>query len=1053
MPSRSPDRATTGLRLIEAPDIAALTAAVLDDLDALTSGPFDAPTVMVRHHALRRHLVLAVARRHGVAASLDLPSPTTLLERLHGGSSRSWSRGALAWRITALLPTIADHLPESIARSATHADPMVRISFARRLAARLFDAMLHRPAMVAAWERGTHALGDAPDEPWQARLWQELTRDTDEPSLVARHLAWQQAVSNNTADASRWPATILIASDATLPPLLRDALHIVATRRPVRWHLLVATAASSDAGRPQRRAAALAAVRELPGVERVTHEPRHPLAAPSTLLGAVQRRHGAEPVEPVALEDDDATLRAHRCHSAVREIEVLREHIAWHLGQNPTLAPHDITLYLTDLDGYLPAVDAVFGTNEPGLPRLHYEVAGRPWRNRSTIGAAITTLFDTLTGRFGRREILSLLEHPPIRAAAAIRAVELHRLDVMAGDARIRWGIDGAHRAEDYQLPALDDGTWRTGLAKLRESYPWHAELDDPEADLVRRLDTWIEQLIRWRDLLSQSRPVAAWRPVIDHFLTEMVRSWGSDDAEALKELRQSVAAVLDQAAAMDGTAQLTLRTLTPMIEESLDSDAVAGHLRGGLRVCRLEPGAVLPARVVCIAGLDDARFPRGGGTPPWDILLQSRHDGVADPLEAEDPDPREDALDTFRDAIRSASDAVHLTWTGRSITDNALRSPSVAVSEVFDAVDAVIIGEGGSQPHQRLLVDEPLQPFAPRLFGAASDSDGPAPLRSASRRWAAAAQAALAGDRQMPEFVAAPLAAAAPLTEVALDDLARAFGDPPTWFWTRTLGLPKPLDRNVEDDTEPVLAKDHDTLSLNKAVLRLAQDGAPLTIAAVRQLAETGYGEIGPSVLAARRSDQAVAVAAAGRANATRPVRLDVGGVAIVGALSGIETDGLVQLLHHQVSARTILGAWVRHLVLNAAVAALPSTLIGIGTKPEQLVATLRPVSDPVAHLERIVALYHTLRREPVPLFPKSALAAADAHAKGKDPVAGARTKWRRGFDGSPGEGETLIIRRLFAEHDLDPIPDPDLWNRFLPLVTELVQPIVAHLERGVES
>lgn len=1053
MTDSAPERAATGLTLIEAPDVAALTEAVLDDLDHLAPGPFDIPTVMVRHHALRRHLVLAVARRHGVAASLGLPSPTTLLQRLHGEENRAWTRGALAWRIAATLPSVADQLPAPIARSATHSDLATRLGFARQLAARLFDAMLHRPALISAWEAGETALGDAPDEMWQAALWRELVSAVPEPSLVARHRSWQTAVQSGSADESRWPDVILLASDATLPPLLRDALQIVASRRPVRWHLLVTAGTPLDTNRPRRRPAALLAARQLPDVARVQLAPRHPLAPAESLLGAVQRRLAEEEVTPVARDHDDSTLRAHRCHSAVREIEVLREQVAWHLGQDPSLAPHDITLYLADLETYLPAVDAVFGTEEPGLPRLHYEVAGRPWRNRSNIGAAFTALIDGLDGRFGRREILSLLEHLPIRVAAAIRADELHRLAKMAERARIRWGIDGEHRADAFDLPALEDGTWRNGLGTLKTAYPRHDEIDDADADLVHRLDTWIERLIRWRGELALARSATAWRPVLDDFFGEMFRAWGSDDAEALKEMRRAIGAVLEQADSIDGNAQLTFQALASMLEEALEGEAVAGHLRGGLRVCRLEQGAVLPARVVCIAGLDDGRFPRGGGTPPWDILLQSRHDGVPDPLEAEDPDPREEALDAFRDAVRSASDAVHLSWTGRSITDNALRSPSVAVSEVFDAVDAVTVPEGETQPHAALLVDEPLQPFAPRLFGVESLATGPAPLRSASRRWSAAAAAVLSVDRRAPAFLEGPLSVDEPLTQAKLDDLAKAFSDPPTWFWKQTLGLPSPLDRNLEEDTEPILPEDHESFAVNTAVLTLARAGQSPTADGVRGVAEIGYGEIGPCVLASRRSEQAVALAAASRASATRSIELEVGGVSIVGALSGIEPTGLLQLLHYPVSARTLLGAWVRHLALNATMGALPSTLIGIGSKPEQLVAQLRPVEDPTEHLQRIVALFETLRREPVPLFPKSALAAAEAAAKGKDPLDGAREKWHPGYSGAPGECQSPVIRRLFGEVDLDPSSDPTLWNAFHSLVVALVQPIVEHLERGAAS
>ncbi len=1045
--------------LVEAPDLLGVTKNVLADLDALAPGPFDQPVVMVRHPAIRRHLTLAITRRQGVAASLDFPAPLTLLDRLHGGQNDgSWHRSSLGWRIAALLPDLADQMPESIARIARDPDPFVRIGFAARLAGRLFDAMLHRPAMIAAWERGELALRGVADEQWQSELWRGLVAGNPVPSLVARHNAWRDAVHAGTADTNRWPDAMLVVDDATLPPMIRDALALLATQRPVRWHLWVPSDEPLDPLRPRRRPAALAALR---GIEGAAHERtarQHPLAAENTILGAVQRKLSEDAATTITPTDDDRSLLLHRCHSAVRELESLREQLAWRLGQDATLQPHDVTLYLTDLDSYLPAVDAVFGTPEPGLPYVPYSVAGRPWRNRSTIGAAIEALLAALPGRFGRREILALLDHLPIRVAAGIRAEQLRRLHTLVEDARIRWGVDADDRATAYALPPLPDGTWAAGLVQLHERHPVEEHSEDDTAQLVAQLDAWVTRLAHWRSETGTARPAVEWRPLLESFLAELVTPLGSDDAEALQELRGAIGRVLQQAAAVGADTPLPFSALMPQITEGLENTSTSGHLRGGMRVCRLEPGTVLPARVMMIAGLDDGRFPRGGGTPPWDILLQSRRDADHDPLEGEDPDPREDALDAFRDAISSASDAVHLSWTGRSIMDNALRSPSVAVSELQDLVDLVAANTGDGSPHARLVVDEPLQPFAPRLFGETSADAGPAPLQSAATRWATAATTVRNPAERIPPFLSAALPAAAPLATIKLDDLCAAFSDPITWFWTRTLGLPRPIDRSVEEDREPILLEDHEQLNIHGAVINLAKAGVARTTAALVEQVELAYGQLGPAVVAQDDAVRAVAVAeATGHvANGVRTIALRVGGVTIEGSLDRIGESAMHHVVQYPVSARLCLSSWVRHLVLNAtATEGTPRTtvIIGVGNNPERVRAVYGPVEEPLTHLANIIELFEALRRGPVPLFPKSAFDVAEALKADKDPARAAANRWHTSYSGAQGERESPIVERLFPNDQLDDIHHPEFWNQFLELTERLVLPAVMHLTRGAEA
>lgn len=1048
-----------GFTLLESPDLTAATRGVLADLAQLAPGPFDSPSVLVRHPAVRRHLTLAIARELGVAASLDFPAPLQLLHRLQGTPRNDpWQRDALGWRIAATLPALLDRLPDTIARITGDPDLFVRTGFAQRLAARLHDAVHHRPEMLLAWEAHGTALRDAPDEAWQAELWRHLVAGTSIPSPVARHRAWCDALTARSTAEPEWPLTLLVVSDPTLSPMLRQALHAVSRVVAVRWYCLVSGPDALDPERPKRRPAALAALRALPEITITAMEAAHGTASRDTLLGAVQQRLGGHPTVPHALRSDDTSLIAHRAHSAVRELESLREQVAWHLGQDPTLAPHDITLYLTDLDAYLPAVDAVFGTAEPGLPPVYYEVAGRPWRTRSTIGAAVTALLDALGGRFARREVLALLDHLPVRIAADLHGAQLLRLRTLVEEVRIRWGLDGDDRATRHGLPALPDGTWRHGLAHLATRYGVIPDLDDdPDALLIQRMTRWIEQLAHWRTQLEVPRPIEAWAPLLDTFLTQMVRPGGSDDAEALGELRGAVHRVIEQVVVAGSGTSLPFAALRPAIAEALDGGATAGQLRGGLRVCRLEAGAVLPARVVLIAGLDDGRFPRGGGTPPWDILLQSRLDNDRDPLEFEDPDPREDTLEAFRDAIRSARDAVHLSWTGRSLMDNALRSPSVAVSELFDLIDHIVPAEGNHhEPHQRIVVDEPLQPFAPGLFrSAAVNGHGRAPLLSAATRWREAAVTVLDPARLVEPFVTAPLPEPPPLTAIMLKELATAFADPPEWFWRSALGLSRPGRDEGEQDREPILPEDDGGLELPSARIKHARQSFPHVVEAIAAEVELPYGALALPTARRREPDLAVAVRTAAAPSSRGPlaVRLDIAGVVIEGQLEQVGADGMLDISPHPLSGKTLLRAWVRHLALNAVVttpAGCATTLVGVANTSEKVVASFAPVDNAVAHLAELIELFRTLQRRPVACFPRAAVAVAQAMCDGGDLARAARQGWEASFGGSAGDADSPVVQRLYDGRDLDPQRDPELWNEFVDCVTRLVRPMVEHLTLG---
>ncbi len=1010
---------------------------------------------------MRRYLTLALAREQGVAASLAFPTPTELLHLLIGmPTDDPWHRGALAWRIAAALsqPALTTLLPAPLRRTMTDADPLPRLTFVRRVAASLHNLMVHRPAVVIGWERGDAEAGAGSDEHWQRALWEALQQMLRTPSPMARYLTWCEGTA---ATHSVAPTGLLLVADATLPPLLRDVLTRVSATTPIHWYLLSPTLLPFTPAQPHRRAAALTAVRALPNVsERPGTAAHRPTT--DTLLGVLQGALASGPSTstPHAWTAADESLLLHRCHSPLREIETLRDHLAARLAADRTLAPEDVTLYVTSLPEYLSAVDAVFGVAEPGYQTVPYQVAGRPWHQRAPVGAAVTALWDALTGRFGRSAILGLLDHQALRRASGLRGTEVPKLRELVESVWIRWGVDATDRADRYGLPAQAEGTWAAGLDRLTAQHQSLLD-DEPEpgsdAELVLRLRRWIERLVAGRATLLVSRSASDWADALAALLADLVFTTDSEDTAAFQDLLRGMRHLLHELGALDGQTPLDFDTLRPLLLQAVEQRASTGHLRGGMRVCRLEPGTILPARVVLIAGLDDAHFPPRSATPAWDLLHQSHAMIPRDPASWEDPDPREDALGALQDALLSARDGVHLSWTGRSILDNALRAPSIAVDALLDLVDRLAAPTGGGSMRQAIVTGEPLQPFAPILFGEPdAHGSGRSPRPSAASRWAAVARtlAEHSGGGDAVTFLADPLPAASGPDEVTLDELADALAHPIQYYWTRTLDLPRPPRALDDEDREPVLRDDHEDITIATRWLEQPWLAVDRALAQLPSQVEVAPGALGRAVLSASVAPLSLARETLAQAPACAPRRIDlqVEGVRITGALDQVEGGGMTLVVPYPVGTKTLLRAWVRHLALNAVGGAVSTRVIGVGEKTGKMLATFLPVEQPLPRFADVVALHQTLRRELVFLPPRLGMDTAEDLLKGKELHIAALTRWQGGnHSGRPGlpERDEPIIQRLLEGHDFGPATTPQYWAAFAHWTERLLVPLREHLEQ----
>ncbi|MEO5679609.1 MAG: exodeoxyribonuclease V subunit gamma, partial [Acidimicrobiales bacterium] len=565
-----------------------------------------------------------------------------------------------------------------------------RFGAVRHVADLLDRYAVHRPAMVLAWAAGADEDGEGqplpPDVAWQAQLWRRLRAAVGTPSPAERLVEGCAALADEPGLALL-PARISLFGFTRLPGSYLAVLDALAVHRDVHLFALHPSPAAwaRIAARPGADPeAAAAAVRhpllrswgrdsreiELVLAERRSVAPRedrhHPLPAgpaggspaPATLLQRLQAAIRAdEPPDPDGrspLAADDRSVQIHACHGRARQAEVARDAITHLFADDPTLEPRDVVVLCPDIDELAPLLHAAFGgggeADDLGLPPLPYRLADRSLRQTNPVLGAVAEVLGLVDARLTATQVLAFAALPPVRERFHLDDDDLARLAGWVRATGTRWGLDAASRAR-YDLAAVATGTWEAGLLRLllgvtmaEDDHPLVGgvlPLDDVDAgdialagrfaELVGRLglvvgelagarpvDRWVAAIDRAADLLLATRPADAWqRGQLDRLLADVQAEAGPGSPP--------------QPGAGDHDAGLPLRLseVRDLLADRLRGQPTRAAFRtGDLTMCTLVPMRSVPHRVVCLVGLDDGAFPRGGSPDGDDLLVRARHVG-----------------------------------------------------------------------------------------------------------------------------------------------------------------------------------------------------------------------------------------------------------------------------------------------------------------------------------------------------------------------------------------------------------------------------------------
>lgn len=994
-------RMSAGFHLYHGNRLEVLAEALATVLGNDPAPPLAGEVVMVPHPGMAQWLKMRLADHLGIAAQFEFPLPATWFGRLAGvgqapEDSLAWSGDALVWRLYAL---DAASGPLAAVGTGDERAALARWQLAGRIAELFERYQLQRADWLDAWQHDRIAVPGADAERWQRVLWRQLLVEATPQRRQAldRRLHPQQLVEG-------LPPRLFVFGVASLPRLFLDGLWALSERLPV--HLFFANPCQwywgdllSERERLRRRGN-LAIKSELgpdqeghpllAGFGAVARDFLHQLydgdaafaneielfhpASGASVLAQIQNAMLALESPPLNWVDDDRSLRLLRAPSRRRELEALHDLLLDLFQRDPQLRPNEIAVLVPKLADYAPLADAIFG-GQPSQRRIPYQITDLSEAERHPLPALLLRLLDLPVWRFGLGEVLDALARPAFAAAFAITGDELPRLGELLEHAGARWGLDGAFR-ERFGAGHESEHSFRFAVDRLLAGWlsgdqggfadgiaPFTA-LRGQDAELLGRFVVCLDALDRWRQRLAGERSLTEWSRLLAELRAQFFAdSADADENAALLRLTGSLQAWRERSAAY-GETVVPRRLLREALSESLHSHAVSALPGEGVNLCAMVPLRGLPFRVVVLLGLGEGEFPRRERELPDDLCRLRPRAGDRSRV-AED-------RYLFLEALASARSTLVLSHVDRDPESGQARPPSPVLAELLDYLrDAAFAG-----------VEPALDARIERV----------APLSGDPRHYLDAGREA----GYVPSYAAEWLTPPPPLPPV------RALADhlPSDWRELYTL-LVDPVRcqlrwRGVElgGDGEPV--EDSEPLRLDGLGNYLLRDTLLSLLAAEPELeAEHALGHcralalLPPGHSGARAFAGAWAEAsqihalyrthAEGRDLGRFEGRIAHAGLDWPLRLDDVDGQGLLRRSAGDINGRRQLAAWLDLLALRLARggAGLCATLIGRDGR-----IVLHAPEDAGAALERLLALWRQARVAPLPWFPRTSFAYAQALA-----------------------------------------------------------------------
>ncbi|MCL1142916.1 exodeoxyribonuclease V subunit gamma [Shewanella gaetbuli] len=1039
---------------------------------------------------------------------------------------------------------------EAVNTPHSNQDPLRLYQLCNRIADIFDQYLVYRPEWISAWENNQplteldSKLTLDNNQLWQPKLWRALIDYNHNQLNASRyhranlHQSLLAALANPATDISQLPSRLFVFGISSMPPQTLEVLHSLAARIDVvmlalspcqhYWGDIV------DPKVRARMALKYSDKKQLSAAWEETLEVGNPILAnngkmgrelldlllslppentnfnydcyvepqPDTLLHGVQydilqmetlgQTLGPDPslyqqidtrrvLEPL---DESITLKS--CHSPLREVETLHDHITGLLDQNPDLSPKDIVVMMPDVASYAPFIDAVFGTiNSQYYTKgssqtqrskqfaIPYAIADRGPAQESPLINSFLTLLNINQSRFGLTEILSILEVPAILRRFELEQDDFDIIKRWLEHANVRWGRD-ANSRKQLGLPAFSENSWSFGIKRIILGYALAdgssmyqgtlpvSGIEGQSAQALGKLLNFLEAIDIYATAFAQPNKthekLATLSQLVDDFyLTE------DDEQQQINTVREALSSLGEELESAGHQGELSIEVLKQWFNQTLNDSRVGQrYLAGSVNFCTLMPMRSIPFKVVCLLGMNDGVYPRVQHPVGFDLMA---HFGA----KKGDRSRRLDDRYLFLEALLSARQQLYVSYIGHSERDNAERIPSMLISELIEfcqmsylpkhlANNALSIEDIATIEQavcEQLIQQQPLQPFDSALFTPNSK------LQSYHQSWCPPAESHtvdnpfIAPEQQVidPELFDLTALNEQQAVEVEVSSLLRFYRNPAQYFFNRSLKVDLNLHLSADNNDEPFALDGLDRYKLQsnliESALKLKPDEQDTELLA--RLKTSGSLPMAPFndiILSQYQHDIAplverLAYLRDDNISQSKDIDLILDAeyqsqaikINLVGRIDEVCTKGMLNYRPGTAHGRDLIQCYIRHLCLNAQGVNKFSYLLDMGH-----FHSFAPITQAsaTALLSQFIDLFIQGQSQPLLLAPRTAWAYVQTDGDHSEKIAAAQKQWHD-EQANTGEGLDPHYQRLFV------FPDDFNQHTFGQLVEELLQPMLS--------
>lgn len=386
-----------------------------------------------------------------------------------------------------------------------------------------------------------------------------------------------------------------------------------------------------------------------------------------TQLHALQR-------ELLSLEKEekheDRSLQLHISVTEHHEIQNLHATLS-DLLQNEGLEPKDILVMAPNIALYEPFIRAVF---EDSIP---YQIADMPLQHNHPQVEGLFLLLGLEKRRFSAPAVLELFQHPLFQKKAGWNEEDLIQIRDWIEATGIRWGLDAAHRDALLKKRQCEKGigeegaTWKAGIDHLLEelAIPYEpVRIDFTQAELLGEWKEVLDRLAGDLQVLHQRLTLREW---VDS-LKAMCESYFSESDVLFYRLEQ-----LARAGRFAPNRTYSFDSIEQLLNEIVGEKnmTVNPNQLQTVRFCSMLPMRAIPAKVICLIGMNHDAFPRQENLFSLD-LIKERGDYAPSRLDFD--------RYLFLEAILSAREKLIISYLGIDPYDHTPWPPSSVVTQLL---------------------------------------------------------------------------------------------------------------------------------------------------------------------------------------------------------------------------------------------------------------------------------------------------------------------------------------------------------------------------------